>query len=252
LQARALTSGIAGYSAVDLLVAAATISAVVILARFIWTFPAIYLPRKLIASIARKDPAPPWQWSFAIAFTGVRGIVSLAAALAIPLTLENGLPFPNRDFILFITFSVILATLVGQGLLLPVVIRALGLAHAGKREHQAEKVEELAARRQSILTAGQRLDELAKERALPDEVVHALRAQHEDRVRHFEAPLERPGLRQRTNRTIDEIELLLLESERQRVNDLYRRGELKDEPRRRIERELDLRDAQLNTHQHED
>ena len=88
-----------------------------IVARFVWMFPATYLPRWLVPAIRRKDPAPPWQWPFALAFTGMRGIVSLAAALAIPLTTDDGSPFPHRDLILFLTFSVILVTLVGQGLL---------------------------------------------------------------------------------------------------------------------------------------
>jgi CPA1 family monovalent cation:H+ antiporter len=252
LQARALTSGINSHSMSELSVAAVVISAVVILARFIWTFPATYLPRRLIPAIARKDPSPPWQWPFAIAFTGVRGIVSLAAALAIPLAMDNGQPFPNRDLILFLTFSVIVVTLVGQGLLLPTVIRALGLANAGKREHRADKIEELQARRQAISSAHQRLDELARERKLPDDIVHALRSQFKDRVRHFEPSHDQEDAHRGPNRLRDEIELLLLEAERQRINELYRRGDLKDESRRRLERELDLRDAHLANHQHED
>jgi CPA1 family monovalent cation:H+ antiporter len=252
LQARALTSGINSHSMSELSVAAVVISAVVILARFIWTFPATYLPRRLIPAIARKDPSPPWQWPFAIAFTGVRGIVSLAAALAIPLAMDNGQPFPNRDLILFLTFSVIVVTLVGQGLLLPTVIRALGLANAGKREHRADKIEELEARRQAISSAHQRLDELARERKLPDDIVHAFRSQFKDRVRHFEPSHDQEDAHRGPNRLRDEIELLLLEAERQRINELYRRGDLKDESRRRLERELDLRDAHLANHQHED
>src|SRR5208282_1444330 len=150
LQARTLIAGIRGDTLSDLAGSAAVVCAVIIMARFVWTFPATYLPRWLIPSIARKDPAPPWQWPFALAFTGIRGTVSLAAALAIPLTTESGAPFPDRDRILFLTFSVILVTLVGQGLLLPAVIRALGLANAGRRERHADRVEESAARRQAI------------------------------------------------------------------------------------------------------
>jgi CPA1 family monovalent cation:H+ antiporter len=75
-----------------------------------------------------QDPSPPWEVPFVLAFTGVRGIVSLAAALAIPFTIANGQTFPDRALIFFLTFSVILVTLVGQGLMLPSVIRALGLS----------------------------------------------------------------------------------------------------------------------------
>ena len=116
LQARTLLVGLGTYSPSALAGSAAVVTVVVILARFVWIYPATYLPRWLIPAIARKDPSPPWQWPFVLGFTGVRGIVSLAAALAIPLTMDSGRPFPDRDLILFLTFAVILVTLVGQGL----------------------------------------------------------------------------------------------------------------------------------------
>src|SRR5260370_39777176 len=99
-----------------------------------WMDPGAYIPRWLSPSLARRDPPPPWQWVFSLAFVGVRGVVSLAAALAIPLTTEIGTPFPYRKLILFVTFGVIVATLVGHALLLPGVVRWLGLAcHAADR-----------------------------------------------------------------------------------------------------------------------
>jgi Na+/H+ antiporter len=251
LQARTLTAGMGSHSLSELGISAAVVCAVVILARFAWIYPAVYLPRLLIPSIRRSDPSPPWQWPFALAFTGVRGIVSLAAALAIPLETDSGQPFPDRDLILFLTFSVILVTLVGQGLVLPAVIRALGLAHAGRREQRADRAEEQDARRTAIESAIARLDELAAERNLPADVVQTLRAQHRDRLRHFERSPDRAEGHHDRSRLHDEIELLLIAAERERVNELYRRGVLKDEARRRIERELDLRDATLLNHEHE-
>jgi CPA1 family monovalent cation:H+ antiporter len=251
LQARALAAGMNSHSLAELGISAAVVSGVVILARFAWMFPATYLPRLLIPAIAREDPAPPWQWPFLLAFTGVRGVVSLAAALAIPLETETGQPFPDRDLILFLTFSVILVTLVGQGLMLPRVIRALGLAHAGRREQRVDHAEELAARRAAIEAAIESLDRLAAERNLSEDVVHALRAQHRDRLKHFEHEHDRADGHHEHSKVQDEIELLLIAAERGRVNELYRQGALKDEPRRRIERELDLRDADLANHQHE-
>src|SRR4051812_13635912 len=137
LQARTLMARIELYPVSELLASAAIVSAVVIVARFVWMFPAIYVPRWLSASLRRRDPSPPWQWPFVLAFTGVRGIVSLAAALAIPFATADGSPFPARDLILFLTFSVIVVTLVVQGLMLPFVIRPLGLANAGRRERHA-------------------------------------------------------------------------------------------------------------------
>jgi Na+/H+ antiporter len=245
LQARALISGIHGYWIADLIRSALIICAVVIGARFVWMFPATYLPRLLLPSVARDDPAPPWQWPVALAFTGVRGIVSLAAALAIPLTIDNGEPFPDRDLILFLTFAVILVTLVGQGLMLPTVMRALGFAHAGRRERHADRLEESFARRHSIEAASRYLDDLAAERKLPVSIVEPLKARYRDRLNVVERLEHGSTELKRLDELDSEIECLLLAKERDQVNDLYRAGKLKDEPRRRIERELDLRDAQL-------
>ncbi len=245
LQARTLIAGIHGDSLSDLAGSAAVVCAVVIVARFVWTFPATYLPRWLVPAIARDDPAPPWQWPFALAFTGVRGVVSLAAALAIPLSTESGELFPDRDRILFLTFSVILVTLVGQGLMLPAVIRALGLANAGRRERHADRVEEFTARRQAIEAAMQTLDELAAQRELSEDIVRPLRARQRDRLRYIEHRIDGNDGHKRLIEAHDDIESLLIAAERERINDLYRRGKLKDDARRRIERELDLRDAQL-------
>jgi len=253
LQARALTAQINADTLANLAISAAIISGAIILARFAWTYPATYLPRLLIPWIAHKDPAPPWQWPFVLSFTGVRGVVSLAAALAIPLQTDAGDPFPGRDFILFLTFSVILVTLVIQGLMLPWLIRALGLAHAGRREKHADRIEEVNARRQGIEAAIAHLRVLAIERKLPPYVVHGLQAQHHDRLKHFDSGHESDaGHAHERGKTRDEIELLLISAERQRINALYRDGNLKDEARRRIERELDLREASLASHDHQD
>jgi Na+/H+ antiporter len=252
LQARALVMGLGTYSLSALVGSAAVVSMVVVVARFVWMFPATYLPRWLIPRIARKDPSPPWQWPFVLGFTGVRGIVSLAAALAIPLTIDNGQPFPDRNLILFLTFAVILVTLVGQGLSLPAVIRWLGLAKAGERELQIDRAEELLARRQATDSAMQRLERLAAERALPGDLVLRVRARHYERLWHFERAPEPQKSHAELAAPSDEIELLLLAAERERINELYRQGALKDEGRRRLERELDLREANLTGHAHEE
>jgi CPA1 family monovalent cation:H+ antiporter len=252
LQARTLMASIHGESLRVLAGSAAVVCAVVIMARFLWMFPATYLPRWFFPSVAREDPAPPWQWPFALAFTGVRGIVSLAAALAIPLTTPSGELFPGRDRILFITFSVILVTLVGQGLLLPAVIRALGLANAGRRERDGDEIEEATARRLALEAAIQRLDELVAQRELPEDVARPLRTHYQDRLSVVGYHHDRDDEHERLSRLSDETEFSLIAAERDRINDLYRLGKLKDEARRRIERELDLRDAHLNNGQEEE
>ena len=245
LQARTLIARIGDYSMSELVISAAVVSAVVITARFVWMYPATYLPRWLFPPLKRRDPSPSWRWPFLLAFTGVRGIVSLAAALAIPLATVSGQPFPYRDLILFLTFAVILVTLVGQGLMLPWVIRALGLATTGRRERDTERAEEHTARRQAIEAAIARLDQLAAERTLSEEIVQPIRSNHYDRLKHIKNRGDSDDSHRRHIELRDEIERLLLAAERQKINELYRGGRLKDETRRRIERELDVREAHL-------
>ncbi len=244
LQARALLHAFKTYAPSQLILSALIVSGAIIVARFVWMYPATYLPRWLSRALARADPAPPWQWPFFIAYTGIRGIVSLAAALAIPLTIENGQPFPHRDLILFLSYSVILVTLVGQGLFLPVLIRALGLANAGRAEIQIEKAEEVAARRKAIEAVLMRLDEIAHGTDIREETVQAIRAFYRGRLKHVEQPggetPEADALAQHRG-----LMAQLLDIEREKMIALYREGLLKDEPRRRIERDLDLREAQV-------
>jgi monovalent cation/hydrogen antiporter len=101
----------------DSMFAALLTVGVVIAARFIWIYPIGYISRWVSPSLARRDPLPPWQWLFSLAFVGVRGVVSLAAAIAIPLTTEIGTPFPRRNLILFITIRCYRRDLGGPGLI---------------------------------------------------------------------------------------------------------------------------------------
>src|SRR6516165_3273744 len=142
----------------DILFATALVTAIAVLARFVWLYPATYLPRWLNRRLRERDPSPPWQWVFILSFAGVRGAVSLAAALALPLVLADGDPFPNRDLILFVAFGVIPITLVGMGLSLSVVVRWLGVAEIGRNEHVAEHQAEIAARREALDAALESLD----------------------------------------------------------------------------------------------
>ena len=143
LQARTLIEQTHAFSIHDLLIATAWTTLIAIAARFIWVFPATYIPRWVSPRWRKRDPSPPWQRPFFLAFTGVRGVDSLAVALAIPYAVVNGAPFPHRDLILFVTFGVIIVTLIGQGLMLPWVVRWLGLHHLGKQERKDEIKPEL-------------------------------------------------------------------------------------------------------------
>jgi CPA1 family monovalent cation:H+ antiporter len=252
LQAHALAAGMKSYSSSELIMSGAIVSAVVILTRFIWMYPATYLPRWLVPSIARYDPSPPWQWPFALAYTGVRGIVSLAAALAIPFETADGSPFPHRELILVLTFVVVLVTLVGQGLTLPWVVRGLGLANAGRREQEVQRAQEFEARRAAIKAALDRLDALAADAEIPDDILERLRSQQRQRLAQVNNRSDESEEQRQRVMQSDETERLLIAAERDLINDRYRHGALKDEPRRRIERELDLRDAHLASVRNED
>ena len=245
LQARALVPSIRHYSLAELTMAAVVVCAVVILARFVWVFPSTYLPRWLFPAIRRNDPYPPWQHPTLLGFAGIRGIVSLAAALAIPFTLADGSPFPDRDLILILTFTVIFVTLVGEGLTLPALTRALGLANAGRRERQAEREEEFKVRRSAVEAAIERLDSLIESRKLGEPVVGPILAHLRNRLKDVDHRRDGDEHHRKVAELGDDIELLLIEAERDLVNNLYRAGELKDEGRRHIERELDLRDTLL-------
>ncbi len=245
LQTRAIANRISEFPLSQLAVSIAVITAVAILARFVWVFPGVYLPRWLLASVRRRDPSPPWQWAFMISFTGVRGIVSLAAALAIPLTTAAGQPFPYRDLILLLTFSLILITLVGQGLMLPWVIRLLGLAHAGRKEREFDRTEEHWARAEAVKAAVAALEALATERDLSPDILEILRLLHQDRLKRIEGRDDGDDAVRSWGELYDELDRLLITAERTRIIDLYRSGELQDEARRRIERELDMREAHL-------
>src|ERR1700731_2988958 len=144
---------------------------VIIATRFIWIYPVAYLPLWLSPSLRRRDPLPPWQWTFFLGFVGIRGVVSLAAALAIPLTTAAGAPFPDRDLILFVTFGVIVVTLIGQGSLLPGVVGWLGLAKHADDERQREHKAELAARSGALDVAQNRLEQVAADRQVSAEAL---------------------------------------------------------------------------------
>jgi monovalent cation/hydrogen antiporter len=227
----------------DILIAIVLVTVMVIVARFAWLYPATYLPRVLSKRLRERDPSPPWQWVFVLSFTGVRGAVSLAAALALPYALPGGEGFPYRDLILFVSFGVIFITLVGLGLGLPLVVRWLGLAQAGRAEHLAEHESELAARREALAAALKSLDAITDDRELSDEVVKLLRARHDIRANQLPDSLD-PDAREISAEGTDLTRELIV-AERKFIHLLLRDGKITDEIRRRIERDLDLEEASL-------
>src|SRR5262245_15677040 len=153
----------------DLVVQGAVISATAIGIRLLWVPIGVAIPRLLSPALRRRDPFPPWSNVLILAWTGMRGIVSLAAALALPLTTASGAPFPFRDEVILLTFAVILATLVLQGLTLTPLIRALDLG----QDNQLE-VEEAHAREAAARAGLARLADLTSETWVPREGVDRL------------------------------------------------------------------------------
>jgi CPA1 family monovalent cation:H+ antiporter len=180
---------------------------------------------------------------FVLSFTGVRGAVSLAAALALPFALPNGEGFPYRDLILFVTFGVILITLVGLGLGLPPVVRWLGIAQTARDEHLAEHESEIAARREALEVALKSLDAITDDREVSGEVIKLLRARHEIRANQLPDSLDPDAREVSAEGTALTRELIA--AERKFIHVLLRDGRITDEVRRRIERDLDLEEASL-------
>jgi Na+/H+ antiporter len=241
-QMRSLFENSKSFPLQEILFATALVTVIIIIARFAWVFPATYLPR-LNKRLRARDPAPPWRWTFVIAFTGVRGAVSLAAALALPYALPDGESFPYRDLILFVSFGVIFITLVGLGLGLPPVARWLGVAKAGRAEQVAAHESEIAARREALAAALKSLDAITEKRELPDEVLRLLRARHETRSNQLPDSLD-PD-RHDVSAAGTALTRELIAAERKFIHVLLRDGKITDEIRRRIERDLDLEEASL-------
>jgi CPA1 family monovalent cation:H+ antiporter len=158
LQLPVVLRGLGQYEGVEAAWYAVAVFLVVVAARFVWVYPATFLPRLLSARIREREQNPTWKGPFIIAWAGMRGVVSLAIAFSIPLTMHDGEePFPHRNLILFLTFTTVIGTLVVQGLTLPPLIRLLKFPG---RDTQAETLAEANAQAQASRAAERRLDEL--------------------------------------------------------------------------------------------
>jgi len=243
LQLPVILDQLSGEPAGTLLAYGVIVSATVILVRIAWVFPATYIPRALSRRIRERDPYPPWQYPAFISWTGMRGAVSLAAALALPLTTDEGAAFPGRDLILFLAFCVIVATLVGQGLSMPLVIRALGL----ESDRISEK-EETKARIRAAEAALARLEELGDEDWVRPDTAERLRGLYSFRRNRFAARFDREddGAIEEQSLAFQRLRRELLDAERQRLVELRREGVISEEVMQRVVRDLDLEDLRLD------
>jgi monovalent cation/hydrogen antiporter len=242
LQLRPILDQVSGRSAATLLGLAALVSAVVIAARIAWVFTVPYLVRALDrrpSQVARRVGA---RQRLVSGWSGMRGAVSLAAALALPLETRTGQPFPERDLIIFVTFGVIFTTLVVQGLTLPALIRRLGVHDDGGEER-----EEVQARLGAADAALARLEELAGEEWTRDDTVERLRGLYQFRRRRIKtrAGIVEDDDSQDRSLAYQRLVRELLEAQRRAIIRLRNQGVISDGVMHRLERELDLEDSRL-------
>jgi Na+/H+ antiporter len=237
----AVLDGIAGVDTGTLAEYAVVVALTVMVTRLAWVFPLTYLPRLLFRKVREREPSPPWQQPLIVGWTGMRGAVSLAAALAIPLQTDAGAAFAQRDLIIFLTYAVIFATLVLQGLSLPWLIRRLGLQVEGDDGPEAKA--RLAAARAAL----RRLDELAAEDWVRDETAQRMRGLYEFRVRRFRSRLDEDddGEIEAGSQAYQRLRREILDAERGEVVRLRNEGRIDEEIMRRIEHDLDLEDTRL-------
>src|SRR6266508_3402474 len=224
------------------IISAIVISGAVILVRFAWVIPATYLPRLLNSKLRVRDPLPPWQNVAIVSWAGMRGVVSLAAAFALPLALSDGSPFPARDYILFLAFSVILATLVLQGLTMPLLIRKLGIAHDGEADE-----EERRARLEANKAAIELIGKLRTRGEFSPDTVDRLRAEYDERVEQLQFCAENPDDWRGEIATpqYQRLQREALRVERQTIIRLRNERVINDDALRHIQRDLDLAEARL-------
>ena len=242
LQLDRVVNNLDEFTAGELILYAILVSVTVVVVRVIWVFPATYVPRWVSRRLRERDPAPPWRSVSIIAWTGMRGVISLAAALSLPFQTASGAPFPGRDLIIFLTFCVILATLVVQGLSLPLLIRALGL-----EDDRIGEKEETKGRIKVADAALQRLDELRVEEWVHEDTAERVEGLYNYRRNRFSSRFDgdADGVEERSA-NYQRLMVELLVAQRQRLIELRDEGIIGDDAMHRIERDLDLEESRLD------
>jgi Na+/H+ antiporter len=237
-----ILAGIRSVSVRELLTSAAELGAAVILLRLIWIFPGAYVSYSIRRRIFhQRAELPPVRGIFVVGWTGMRGVVSLAAALAVPATLANGQPFPQRSALIFLTFAVILVTLVLQGLTLPALIRSLHLSGSERADPEEQR-----ARRAMLTAALNRLEELRSNDELKDSLYDSFAQTYRRRL----ASVDDGGDRDESSSAEDRARYHSLASqlrdvERSTVIRMRDRKEIADSVLHTLERELDLLDVRF-------
>ena len=211
----------------------------VVAVRLVWMFPGAYVPRYLFPKYRARHPYPPWQAVVVVGWAGMRGVVSLAAALSLPLVLADGQPFPARSLIIFITFAVILGTLVVQGLSLAPLVRWLRV-----EEDRSGEKEERHARLALAEAALEHLDGAMEERNLQAHQVHNVRQEYVQRVRSLKG-LEGEGPAHAPLELSRELRRTAIEAQRRQLLKLRDEEVIGDDVLHRLQHELDLEDVRM-------
>ena len=242
LQLRGIIQSLSAYRASQLIGWAAAICGVTVLIRLAWFFTIPYVIRALDRRPAQRERRVGRGPRVIIGWSGMRGAVSLAAALALPLTVSGGASFPDRDLILFLTFAVIFATLVVQGLSLPVFIRRLNIS-----DESAAQTEELKARLVATKAALAQIDALEAEEWTRDDTIERMRAAYQFRKRRLAAragKIEDDGYEDRSLQ-YQQVVQAVLAAQRDALVDARSAGTISNETMNRVIQELDLEESRL-------
>jgi monovalent cation/hydrogen antiporter len=241
LQLPGILDALSGRATGELVLWGALVSAVVVLVRLVWVFTLPYVSRLIDRRESRRRRRLGAPQRFVVGWAGMRGSVSLAAALAIPLETDAGAPFPGRDLIIFLAFAVILVTLVGQGLTLSPLIHWFGVHDDGEEAH-----EDTLARRRVAEAALARLEELGEPEWISPESVGRARQLFDYRQRRFGALEDGDG--DNYEERADAWRRLmydLYDAQREALLELRNTGAISDEVRRRVERDIDLEETRI-------
>jgi CPA1 family monovalent cation:H+ antiporter len=226
------------YSVAELFFYGTFVSAVAIVVRFAWVYPAIYLPLILKASLGRPVPAPQEGEVFIMSWCGMRGIVSLAAALALPRALDDGSPFPERDLIVFLTFVVIAVTLVIQGLSLKPLIRRLRVGKDWSLQEEQQRAK-MALGKAAIAA----IDAVVAKEEIANELAERIRAEFAEQITL--AVPEGLVLRHSGADDANRLRAAAVKAERSELIRLWRENLISDEVLHKIEEHLDYQESRI-------
>jgi CPA1 family monovalent cation:H+ antiporter len=238
VQLSGIVARLTDYSVGELFFYGTFVSAVAIFVRFAWVYPAIYLPLILRASRGEQVPPPREGEVFIMGWCGMRGIVSLAAALALPQTLLDGSPFPERDLIIFLTFVVIAVTLVLQGLTLKPLIRRLKVGRDWSLQEEQQRAK-MALGKAAIAA----IDTVAAKDGIPNDLAERIRAEFAEKIT-LSVP-EGLVLRHSGADAAQRLRAAAVKAERQELIRLWRENLVSDEVLHTMEEDLDYQESRI-------